>query len=886
MFARLNFARFREWVSRVGMFIHAGKIDADVHEELASHLAMLEEENIRQGMSPQEARRSAHLRLGHTAQLREAHRDARGLPLLESLLQDIRYASRSLIKTPGFTAAAVMTLALGIGANTAIFSIVDNALFRPLNFPRPEELADVFTFDRASQTFLSSSYPDYKDLRARATTFQALSAFVRMPLNISWRGSNQRLPVEAVTENFFSMLGLNPSAGRAFRKRDDSLASQPVAMISEGIGDAGSIGQTILLEDKPFTIIGIVPKHYHGTNLNWGAPPKVWIPLQATALVRPRFRTMGLFEQRSMRWLLLTGRVKPGISLSQAQAEVGAIAAEFAREAPKDNRNITENVFSASRAKFWPAYRASITRSLAVFAGASGLVLLLTCANLSNLLLNRGLARRREFAVRMAIGAGRKRLVRQLLTESFLLALPSCVAALGVADGLGRILAHFPNALGLPLVLDGAVENRVLSFCITLSIVTTALFGLVPAFETTRPDVLPALKESSGTVSDGGRQYLRNLLMAGQVAFSMVLLVCAGLFGHSVMLAWSVDPGFRLSGLLTAGFSIPPPGSLSTERLQHLQHDFIQRLQELPGVESVTLGSTLPMDRSHLVTQIRTPDVALTAELQTVGLRFFHTMGIALLSGRDFNAHDNAASQKVAVVNEKLAARLWPGKNPVGQILTAQDSRMQVIGVIRDVRYGSVWDEPLPSLYLADAQSSFAANYLILRVKDHAKRFASILTKDWDLLTPRSPLYEFQTGDELLDVALAPQRLATGVFGAFGLMSVALVSVGLYSVMAYAVARRTREVGIRLALGGKPAVVLGQVLGNVLAIAAIGLAAGAGISMFLGGFVANQIKGVSVHYAAIFALSAALLGVVTFCAAVIPARRMLRIDPQRALRSE
>jgi hypothetical protein len=276
-------ARLKEWVSRVGMFVLAGKIDADLEEELASHLAMLEEEGMRQGMSRQEARRAAHLKLGDTAQLREAHRDARGLPVLDSLLQDVRYASRSLLDVPAFTAAAAVTLAIGIGANTAIFSIVDEALLRPLDFPRPEELVDIFSFDKASQKFLSTSFPDYQDLRARATTFQALSAFVRLPLTVFWNGNSQQLPVEAATGNFFSMLALSPAAGRTFRDEDDSLASQPVAMISEEIGDAGSIGQTILLEDKPFTIIGIIPKRYGGTNLNWGAPPKIWIPLQAIA---------------------------------------------------------------------------------------------------------------------------------------------------------------------------------------------------------------------------------------------------------------------------------------------------------------------------------------------------------------------------------------------------------------------------------------------------------------------------------------------------------------------------------------------------------------------------------------------------------------------------
>jgi putative ABC transport system permease protein len=470
--------------------------------------------------------------------------------------------------------------------------------------------------------------------------------------------------------------------------------------------------------------------------------------------------------------------------------------------------------------------------------------------------------------------------------KSFLLALPSCLAALGVAYGLGHILAHFPNAFGLPLALDGGVEKRVLSFCIALSILTTVLFGLVPAFETTRPDVLPALKESGRTLSSGGQHYLRNLFMAAQVAFSMILLVGAGLFGRSVMRAWSVDPGFRLGGFLTAGFGVPPPGARSTERLRRSQYDLARRLPELPGIESDTLASDLPMDHFHFVTQIHTPEVMLSADQQTVGLEFFHTMGIELLSGRDFDRHDNSSAPKVAIVNEKLAARLWPGRNALGQTLTAQDTTIQVIGIVQDVKYGSIWEEPQPSLYVADAQSNHAANYLIVRVKGRAAAFTSTVAKEWNRLTPRSPLYNFQTGDELLDVALAPQRVAAGVFGAFGLMSVVLVSVGLYSVMAYAVARRTHEIGIRLALGGKPAVVVRQVLGNVLAVAAIGVAVGAGMSVLLGGFVASQIKGVSVYDAAMFALSAALLGVVAFCAAVVPARRTLRIDPQQALRSE
>jgi predicted permease len=810
----------------------------------------------------------------------------RGLPFLDSLFQDVKYALRSLRKTPAFTAAAVLTLGIGIGANTAIFSTIDEALFRPLDFPRPDRLADVFAFNKASRTFLSSSYPDYQDLRARTAAFQRLSAFVRMPLNVSWGGRNERLPVEAVTGNFFSMLELPPAAGRAFRDDDDSIAGGRVAMVSGEIADASSIGGKILIEDEPFTIIGIVPRRYHGTNLNWGQPPRVWIPLQATAIVQPRFRTLDIFHQRAMQWLLVTGRLRPGVGVARAQAEIQTIAAEIAEHAPATNRDISGIVFSASRAKFWPAYRASITRSLTVFAVAAGLVLLLTCANLSNLLLSRAVGRRREFAIRLSLGAGRRRLVRQLLTESLLLALPSCAAALGIAYGLGGILAHFPNAWGLPLALDGGVESRVVCFSIALSVVTTVFFGLAPALRTARMAVLPALKESGNTLSGGGRDGLRNLLLVVQVAFSTILLVGGGLFERSVMRAWSVDLGFPAKGLLTAAFNAPPPGSASAERLRSAQQVLIQRLRALPGVESAALASDPPQNQLHSRTGIRTSDAAITADRHTVGPDFFRTVGIALLSGREFNARDNAAAPQVAIVNETLAARLWPGANPLGRSIAVQKVAMQVVGVVRDSKYGSVWEEPHPDLYVAESQAGAPAGYLIVRTRGNPAGLAATVAKEWNGALPRSPLSDFRTADELLSVVLAPQRLAAAVFGAFGFMAIVLASVGIYSVMAYAVSRRTREIGIRMAMGAKPAVLVRQVLGKSMAVAGAGLAAGISIGALLAPFVAPQVKGISVYDSATFASVAALVGLVAFFAAAIPARRAARIAPQAALRAE
>jgi predicted permease len=582
--------------------------------------------------------------------------------MLDSIRQDLRYAFRGLCGSPLFAGAAVLTLSLGIGANTAIFSAIDETLFRPLDFPQPEQLADVFAFNKSTQTFLSSSYPDYEDLRARTQTFQQISAFVRMPLNVAWRRRNGRLPVEAVSGNFFSMLELPPAGGRSFRDGDDSAANGRVAMISEEIADDSSIGAKILIEDEPFIIIGIVPKHYHGTNLNWGDPPQVWIPLQATASILPRFRTLDLFHQRARPWLLITGRLKPGIGVARAQAEIQTIAAGIARSSPGTNRDITGMVFSASRAKFWPSYRASITQSLAVFAFAAGLVLLLTCANLSNLLLSRAVGRRREFAIRLSIGAGRGRLAGQLLTESLLLALPSCAAALGIALGLSKILVDFPNALGLPLALDGGVDNRMLFFCMALSVLTTVLFGLAPAVAATRTDVLPALKESGNTVSGSGHDWLRNALIVLQIGFSMILLVGGGLFERSVTSAWSVDFGFRPEGLLTAEFSPPPPGAVAVERLRRAQQEVLERLRMTPGVESVSLASGQPFSQFSFRTELRANGAIITVDRYTVSADFFHTIGLGLMSGREFNGRDNRTTPEVAIVNQTLAARLWPGR--------------------------------------------------------------------------------------------------------------------------------------------------------------------------------------------------------------------------------
>jgi predicted permease len=447
-------------------------------------------------------------------------------------------------------------------------------------------------------------------------------------------------------------------------------------------------------------------------------------------------------------------------------------------------------------------------------------------------------------------------------------------------------LAHFPNALGLPMALDAGIENRVLYFCIALSVVTTVLLGLAPALKATRTNVLSAMKESGNSVSDGGSNGLRNSFLVVQVAFTMILLAGGGLFGRSVMRAWSVDLGFRTDGLLTAAFSAPPLGNESIARFQRAQEDLRERLRTAAGVRSVTLASNPPLNNLHMNAQVEVDQVSVTAGRRAIGPDFFQTMGIPLLSGREFDTRDSEAAPKVVIVNETLAARLWHGTNPLGRSIQVQKSPMQVVGVVRNSKYGSVWEEPEPSLYVAFSQSSAPAGYLILRADGKPGDLAAIVAREWNGMRPHLPLYDFRTANELRNVALAPQRMAAWVFGAFGLVAIALAAVGLYSSVSYAVARRTREIGIRLAIGAKPATVVWQLIFKTMKVAGAGVVAGTVIGALLARFVASQVKGVSVYDGPTFAFVAGLLGMVALFAAAIPARRAARIDPQIALRSE
>jgi predicted permease len=874
----------------------------DFAAEIRAHLE-LETDRLREEGPPdldarpqQEARRN----FGNVAAVQEQFYESRRYMWLEHLWRDVHYAIGTLRRAPAFTLAAIVSLALGIGANTAIFSAVDEILLRPVSVPEPHRLAQVYSFNRKTATYVSTSYPDYADYRQRAQSFQHLAAYMRLPLNTALGNSGtERITVEAVTDNYFDMLMLPPLAGRMLRAEDDAAGSPLATMIGEELwhtrfhADPQTIGKVIRIEGYPFTVVGIVPNRLSGMNLNWATPPHVWIPLHKSPLVLPRMPAT-VFENRSMIMLVLTGRLRAGVSTARAQAELQTIAAAVAQNDSSANSNFTAMVFPLSRSKFWPSYRTAITNSLVVFSVACGLVLLLACANVSNLLLERALSRRREFAVRLAIGASRSRLVRQLLTESLTLAVPSCAAALLVAQGLMKLLLRFPNALGLPLSLDLTVEPRALWFCVALSIATAVLFGLAPALQATRPEILPSLKQSGSALPGSGRDWFRGSLVMLQVAFSTILLVGGGLFVRSLTKAYSVDLGFRSSNLWTAAFNITGQGTEASQRLEQSQRALIRELSAMPGILAASTSSHQLLGIMNGQTQVdsgATPQAIVSTESEYTGPGYLTTLGIPLLSGREFSSRDAAGSPPVAIVNRALATRLWPASSAAGQTLWVHDragarTPVTVIGVARDAKYDSVWEDSQPHLYLADWQSGQNAYDLDVRSNLKPADVAAAVRQVWARLEPSTSLYDFQTGDERVNLFLTPQRVAAGIFGAFGVLAIVLASVGLYSLVAYSVLQQRREIGIRIAIGAPPRAVLAAVLRTSMRLTAAGLVLGVIASLLLMRYLATQVKNVSPYDGATYVAVASILAVVALVAALVPARRAMRVDPMTALRSE
>jgi predicted permease len=827
---------------------------------------------------------------------------------MQTLWQDLRYGALMLWKQPGFTLIIALTLSLGIGANGVIFSLVNALLLRPLPVEKPEELAAVYTSDFSSGDFGASSYPDYVDFRDSNRVFAGLVAYQPQPLSLNIDGTNERMFGDIVSGNYFSALGLKPALGRGFLPEEDRTPGErAVAVISHKLwqtrfgGDPATVGRSVKINGHPFTIVGVAPEKYVG--LLRGFAADWWIPAMMMRQAAPGSDNL---TERGNRSFLVMGRMKRGVTLQQAQADFNSVAAQLYKEWPQHWENIRRQSRSVTltpenESRLMPDMRMPIVIFMALLMSVAGLVLLIACANIANLLLSRGTARRREIAIRLALGAGRWRLIRQLLTESVLLAMIGGGAGLLLAVWGADLLMTFKPPLPFPIELDLQGDWRVFGFMFGLSLLTGIVFGLTPALAASRPDVIGSLKDETGAANTAGhRGRLRGALVVTQVALSLLLLICAGLFLRSLRNASSIDPGFDADNLLALSMDLQLQGYDETKG-RNFTDQLLDRVRSLPGVVSASLTDELPLGlyggaRRSMTIEGYTAQPGESSEINSsfVSPGYFETLRIPLLQGRTFQNQDNANAPGVALINEAFARRYWPGQQPLGKRIQMGAVRsgvndapyITVVGVVKDGKYATLGEEATPFIYLNLAQSYGPSPTLIARTRGNPLDSLPAVRGEAAALDKNLPLYDVKTMRQHLGLALAPARLAGSVLGVFGLVALTLAAAGIYGVMAYSVAQRTREIGIRMALGANARDVLRLVARQGMTLVLIGMAIGLTAALAMTQLLKSLLFGVSATDPLTFGAIALLLAAVALLACWIPARRATKVDPMVALRTE
>ncbi|HEV3469184.1 MAG TPA: ABC transporter permease [Pyrinomonadaceae bacterium] len=815
-----------------------------------------------------------------------------------TLLKDIRFALRRLLKSPGFLLTAVASLALGVGANTAIFSLVNTALLRPLPAHRPERLYSL-AVSGAGGSMLAFSYPAYRDYRDRSgEVLSGLFATRLAPMSLSRGGDNQRLWGYLVTGNYFDVLGVAAERGRTFTPEEDAAPlTHPVAVISHACwrhrfgSDPDVVGREITLNGRAFRVVGVAPEGFKGTEVVY--TPEIWVPMMMQEWVEPGNAWL---ERRTTQNIFATGRLRDGVSPEQAEAALNLLAAQLGREHPETDEG--QKITLMPPGFIVPQLRGAVLSFAAVLMGVVGLVLLLACVNLANLLLARAQGRRREIAICLAMGAGRFRLVRQLLTESAVLALAGGAVGLLLAVWILDLVAAFKPPIDIPVWIDLAVDWRVMLFALGASLLTSLVFGLAPALQATRPELIPALKDL-GAQAGRGRSRLRSGLVVAQVALSLVLLVAAGLVVRALQQLQTASPGFEVENGLVLNYDLARQG-YEQPRGEQFHRQVVERVEALPGVRSASLTDLFPLSLNYSSTNVQAEGQAAArganvpqAMVASVGPDYFPTMGIPLLAGRDFAPTDDAEAPRVVVVNEALARRFFPGPDPaaaaVGRRLTfggPEGPFSQIVGVARDGKYWTMGEAPQPFVYFPLAQSYSSTVTMVVRAEGDPAALAAAVRRAVRDLDPNLPLYDVKTIEEHLALSLFPARVAATLLGAFGLLALLLAAVGVYGVVSYAAARRTREIGIRMALGAQAADVLRLVGGRGMLLVAAGVAVGLLAALALTRFMESLLYGVSATDPAVFALVVALLGFVALLACYVPARRATKVDPVVALRHE
>jgi predicted permease len=815
-------------------------------------------------------------------------------------MNDIKYALRRLVRSPGFTLVAVASLALGIGANTAIFSIVNAVLIRNMPAQNPHQLVDVFTSEQGGYEYSTFSYPDYRDLRASTSdVFRDVGAREADVFTMAKAdGTSEILWGELVTANLFPLLGVHAALGRTFLPQEDSTpGAHPVALISQAFWkrhyeqDPSAIGSTLRINGQVLTVVGVMQQGFTGQFP--GFQMDVWVPLSMASALN--LHGSDYLESRGERSLFPTARLRPGVTLKRAQAEVSTVAARLASSYPNTNEDRTMTLLPSSKVAFNPIVDRALVPLAALLMIVVGLVLAIACANLANLLLVRAASRSREIATRLAIGAGRGRLVRQLLTESVIVSLAGGVVGLGLAFILVRLITGFTPPLPIPLHLDIRPDGRVLAFTFLLSAGTGILFGLAPALRASRPSLLPALKDGAASELGRARRFgLRNALIVGQVAVSLLLLVTAGLFVRSLSRARNIDPGFDTKHLAIMTFNLSQVG-YDTARSRVFYDNLLERARSLPGVRSVAMAGRVPVGLSIQMTEFQPEGVAEPAngkwpeyDYTRIDPGYFETMGVAIVRGRNFTDEDGTGGRNVVIISEAAARRFWPGQDPIGKRLRRGDDRpwLEVVGVAADTKVRTLGEDPRPYIYLPFGNSSRNFASIIVAAAGDPARLLPVLRAEVQAMDPAVTPFQEHTMQSQLALMLYPAHLGAILLATFGALALLLAVTGLYGVVSYAAARRTREVGIRMALGARPRDVTGMVVRDGAVLVAIGIVLGLGIAFAATRLLGRYLYGIGATDVVTFITIPAILAGVALLASYLPARRAAKVDPMRALRYE
>jgi len=826
---------------------------------------------------------------------------------MSTFLHDLKFGARLLAKTPAFTAVAALSLALGIGANTTIFTLVNAVLLNPLPVEDPSQLVSVWTTDERNQSnqaafgFLQTSPMNFRDLRDKNEVFSGITGHVGVPLNITGgTGQPEQVFGELVTGNFFSVLGARPQVGRGFLADEDQTpGAKLVAVLGYGEwqkrygGDPTIVGRTINLNGNAFTVVGVMPQGFKGTNAI-GAPA-LWVPYMTYQQTTNGF-FRELAEPNNRRGLVfnMTGRLKPGISVQQAEANLKTIARQLEQEYPNENQGRSVTLVPLAQATINPGFRDNIVKAGGVLMTIVGLVLLIACANVANLLLARAAARQKEIAVRLSLGAGRGRLIMQLLTEGTLLALIGGAAGLLLAYWAQGLLWSFRPPFLAADAIDLHPDMRVLLFTLAVSIATGMIFGLAPAIQASRPDLVVELKDKTSAPTGSNRLFsLRNLLVSAQVALSLVALIGAGLFLRSLQNAQQISPGFDAEHLAVLSFDLGAQG-YTEERGRQFQQRVLERAAAVPGVQSASVASTVPLFAGGFARTVFLEGqdasdrrAGRLVQIAVVGSQYLETVGIPLLRGRTLSERDQPNTPNAVVINETMAKRFWPDQDAIGRRFKffGQDFFNEVVGIAKDSKYNFIGEEETPFIYQATTQVYQPQLSLFVKAAQPQAVLGTV-RGEIQQLDRNLPLTGVFTLNEIFDQALWAPRMAASLLATFAGLSLVLSVIGIYGVMAYSVSQRTRELGIRMALGASRADVLRLVVFQGLRLTLMGVVIGLAASFAITRLVVSLLYSVSATDLVTFTVVPLLLAGAALVASYLPARRATRIDPMVALRYE